>query len=106
MAQNPLDDIVNELVVFKHEDGTFVSNSPMWNDSRIRDRWVELYGPNAKVDNNEDGIPDEDEEDEVPDYNTWTNDQLRAELLTRELSLDGKKVDMVARLVEDDAQAE
>ena len=104
---NPLDEIVDELVVFKHEDGRFVSNSPMWNDGRIRERWIEKYGPNAKVDDDEDGIPDEDEDEgEEVDYNALTNDDLRAELSTRGLPVDGKKSDMVARLEAHDAEQE
>lgn len=99
---HPMDHIVDELVVFKHEDGTFVSNSMWWNDSQVRDRWIEKYGSDAPVDDNEDGIPDDDEEE--VDYNSMTNEDLRGELLARGLSVDGKKADMVARLEENDAQ--
>lgn len=101
---NPLDEIVDELVVFKHENGTFASNSPMWSDSRIRERWIEKYGADAPVDDDEDGIPDEDEEE--IDYNTMTNDDLRAELSRRGLPVDGKKSDMVERLEANDAEQE
>ncbi|MGH9907773.1 MAG: SAP domain-containing protein [Pyrinomonadaceae bacterium] len=53
---------------------------------------------------------DEDEETEeefveVPentDYANWTNDQLRAELADRDLSVEGRKSDLVARLEESD----
>jgi hypothetical protein len=107
--KNPLDEIVEELVVFKHEDpnhhdGHYFSNSPMWHDSRIRARWMELYSDEslaiarAKVE-----VDDEDIEDvEGDDYETWTNDELRGELAKRELSVEGKKADLVARLREDD----
>ena len=98
---NPLDDIVDELVVFRHEDGTFVSNSMYWNDSRIREAWINKYGEDAPIDDNEDGEPDEEE---IEDYNTWTNDNLRAELSNRGLSVDGKKVDLIARLEENDSE--
>lgn len=99
--KNPFDEIVAELVVFKHEDpnhhdGHYFSNSPMWADSRIRARWMELYSDEAL------GEDEDIADEEGDDYETWTNDELRGELAKRELSVEGKKVDLVARLREDD----
>lgn len=104
--KNPLDEIVDDLVVFKHEepnhpDGHYFSNSPMWGDSRIREHWMSKHSDEAK------GLADEDvdiENLEGDDYETWTNDELRGELATRSLSIEGKKVDLVARLREYDAK--
>lgn len=106
---NPLDDIVDELVVFKHEDpnhpqGLYFSNNPMWNDSRVRDHWMSRHSDEAK--SQSDGAEDEDEVVEVEDYGQLTNDQLREELARRGLSVDGKKVELIQRLEEDDAKAE
>lgn len=101
--KNPLDEIVDELVVFKHEDPNrpdrYVSNSPLWNDSRLRKRWIDKYSDEALAD--EAGEDDEEVEDYTP-YEEWKNDDLRAELVTRKLSVDGTKAEMAARLREDD----
>jgi hypothetical protein len=101
--KNPLDEIVDELVVFKHEDVNhpqrYVSNSAMWNDSRLRKRWMDKYSDEALAD---EAGEDDIEDVEGDDYETWTNDDLRAELAKRTLSVDGKKADLVARLREDD----
>jgi hypothetical protein len=103
--KNPLDDIVDELVVFKHEDVNhpqrYFSNNPIWNDSRVRKHWMAKYSDEAIAD----AEGEEDIEDvEGDDYETWKNDDLRAELATRELSVEGTKKDLVARLREDDAK--
>lgn len=104
---NPLDAIVDELVVFKHEDGRFASNSPMWNDSRVQEAWIAKFGQDAPVDDNEDGIADEDEDDDdVIDYAALTNEQLRGELSLRKLSVDGNKEALVKRLEADDEAGE
>lgn len=104
--KNPLDDIVDDLVVFKHENGDHISNSPMWNDSRVRDHWMKRHGPDAQrgVDDESDAEDEEVEDVEGDDYETWTNDALRTELAARELSVDGKKADLVNRLRKDDAE--
>jgi hypothetical protein len=104
--KNPLDEIVDELVVFKHEDinhpQRYVSNSPLWNDSRLRKRWMDKFSDEAIADSEgEDDIEDV----EGDDYETWRNDDLRAELASRELSVEGTKKDLVARLREDDSTA-
>jgi hypothetical protein len=103
--KDPLDQIVDELVVFKHEDinhpQRYFSNNPMWNDGRIRERWMELYSDEAIADAERDP---EVEEYEEPDYENWKNDDLRAELAGRELSVEGTKVQLIARLREDDAK--
>lgn len=103
--KDPLDEIVDELVVFKHEDinhpERYFSNSPMWQDSRIRERWMNRYSDEAIADaEGEDDI--EEVDGELEDYESWTNDDLRAELAKRQLSVDGRKADLVARLREDD----
>lgn len=43
----------------------------------------------------------EDSVEEEP-YEAWTNEELRTELRNRQLSTDGKKDDLIARLEEDD----
>jgi hypothetical protein len=107
--KNPLDEIVDDLVVFKHEDpthpdGQYFSNNPMWQDSRIREHWMSRHSDEAVADRQASEASDEDIADlEGDDYETWTNEQLRTELASRELSVDGKKVDLVNRLREDDA---
>lgn len=103
-GKDPLDEIVDELVVFKHEDVNhpqrYFSNNPMWGDSRVRERWMATKSDEALADaEGEDDIEDV----EGDDYETWKNDDLRAELATRELSVEGTKVQLVARLREDDA---
>jgi hypothetical protein len=55
---------------------------------------------------NQDPNDPEVEDEEPIDYSTWTNDDLRAELAGRNLSADGKKVDLLARLKADDEAAE
>jgi len=107
--KNPLDEIVDELVVFKHEDpnhhdGQYFSNSPMWHDSRIRARWIELYSDESlAIAGAKTEVDDEDIEDvEGDNYEEWRNDDLRAELAGRNLSVEGTKKDLVARLREDD----
>lgn len=106
--KHPLDDLVDDLVVFKHEDpnhpdGHYFSNNPLWNDSRIRDHWTNRHSDEARAahaDQSSEG--DDEEEEDTPDYEQWTNEQLRTELAARSLSVEGKKVDLVARLKEDD----
>lgn len=89
-------EIAEEIVVFLNPDGQPFSNDPRWNDSRVREAWKTKQAGDAEV----------EEEDDLPPYEQWNNDDLRAELVTRRLSVDGKKADMVARLEEDDAKAE
>lgn len=98
--KNPLDDIVNEMVVFRHEDGEYVSNSPFWQDSRIRARWIQVHGEAAPGE-----LDTTDDEDELPAYVDLTNEELRIELLGRKLSVGGTKAEMVARLEKDDAES-
>lgn len=113
--KNPLDDIVSDIVVFKDgATGNYISNSPLWNDSRIREHWhntksdeslaKQRAAAEAKARLEEDGGPIEDDPDD--DYETWTNEDLRTELAGRKLSVDGKKVDLVARLRADDEKAQ
>lgn len=54
----------------------------------------------------EDEEEDEESEEDVEDYANWTNDQLRAELAERGLSVQGKQADLRARLLEDDESEE
>jgi len=104
--QDVLSEIASELVVFQHEDKNradrYFSNDPRWNDSRIRDRWMELYSDEAiGADDEADEDGDDPEEVDLP-YDQWKNEDLRAELVTRGLSVDGTKAQMAARLTEDD----
>lgn len=96
--------IADEIVVFFNPDGSPFSNDPRWNDSRVREAWEAKQGAEVDEEIEEEDLDPEDEE-EVP-YTEWTNDELRAELVKRKLSLDGKKADLIARLEEDDAKAE
>lgn len=112
--KNPLDEIVDDLVVFKHEDpnhpdGQYFSNNPMWNDSRIRDHWMARHSDEAKA--SEGGTQtvegsDEDEDEDLQPYAEMTNEDLRTELASRGLSVDGKKAELVKRLEDDDATTE
>lgn len=102
MAKNPLDDIVEELVVFKHPLEGYFSNDPRWNDSRIRNHWIKTRSDEAQAEEPEPEV----EEDELPPYEEWKNEDLRAELLERKLSLEGTKKEMAARLRQDDARQE
>lgn len=106
--KNPLDAIVDDLVVFKHEDpnhpdGEYFSNNPMWNDSRIRDHWMSRNTGSAS---DEAEVDETIEDEEGDNYEEWKNDDLRAELSTRGLSVDGTKKEMVQRLRKDDATVE
>lgn len=117
--KNPLDEIVDDLVVFKHEDpnhsdGQYFSNHPMWADSRVRDHWKSRHSEEAVASRAEAAQgksradqtgqnPDEDL-NLLPAYEDMTNDALRAELVSRNLSVEGKKSEMVARLKADDAE--
>ena len=101
---NPLDAIIDEMVVFKHEDGRFESNSPYWKDGRVREAWIAKFGADAPVDDDEDGVPDDDEDEEEVDYQAQTNDWLRGELSSRGLDVTGTKDVMVRRLVENDEE--
>lgn len=52
---------------------------------------------------------DEDDDDDVldpDDYESATNDQLRAELARRELDVSGRKDELIERLREDDTEEE
>ncbi len=116
--KNPLDEIVDDLVVFKHEDpnhpdGQYFSNNPMWNDSRIREHWLSRHSEEAvearrvanKGKSRLEGTETNPDPD-LPAYAEMTNDDLRVELASRGLEVDGKKVDLVARLEADDAEDE
>lgn len=48
----------------------------------------------------------DEEDDEEMDYESMSNDDLRAELARRDLSVSGKKEDLIARLEADDASEE
>ncbi len=50
--------------------------------------------------------PAQASEDEDVDYTSLSNDQLRAELSTRGLSVEGRKADLIQRLEDDDASDE
>lgn len=108
--KNPLDEIVDELVVFKHEDVNhpqrYFSNNPLWNDSRLRKRWMEKHSDEAIADRAGENDIEAVEELESDNYEEWRNDDLRAELATRNLSVEGTKKDLVARLREDDDKGE
>lgn len=96
--KNPLDEICKGIVAFRMgEGGAWASNSPLWSDSTIREYWIAMH---------EGTVLEEEEEEEMPDYETWNNDDLRAELSKRKLSVDGKKADLVARLEENDTTLE
>lgn len=102
---------LSDLVVFRNPDGSPFSMDPRWADSRTRQAWIKKNGATEDIveedeeDEEDDGTEAEEEEDEGPAYGDWTNDELRAELNRRKLSLDGKKTDLVARLEEDDEKA-
>lgn len=49
---------------------------------------------------------EEDGEEEIPDYEAWKVEDLKAELKNRELDDSGKKPQLIARLVADDEEEE
>ena len=108
--KNPLDDIVDEMVVFRNENGTYFSNNPMWNDGRVRDRWIAKYSDEAKKEQADFDAKAEETLTEVEDddvaYADMTNEDLRAELAGRGLGVDGKKAELIKRLEDDDAAVE
>lgn len=78
----------DDMVVFANPPG--VEPARFSNDSR----WpIYLH---LKAQN--DAMDEADRLDEDPPYNTWTNEELRLELMARKLDTSGKKADMVARL--------
>jgi hypothetical protein len=106
--KTPMDEIIDNIVVFRIEgrendaNRGHVSNDPWWRDNRVRTAWLNRYAPE---DTDGDGdVDDDDEVDELPSYETLSNDELRAELSTRGLSVDGKKADMIQRLEENDSK--
>lgn len=102
MSNNPLDDILDELVVFRNgETGKYESNSPYWHDARIRKAWKAKHSDEAKA-AAETGPEEPEGEEEYVDYSTMTNDQLRAELSGRGLDVTGNKAELIARLEEND----
>lgn len=84
---------LSDIVVFKDPDGNPFSMDPRWQDSKVRDAWIKQDEAAP--------APEEDEEEDVP-YSEWTNDELRAELQSRGLELDGKKTALIERLEKDD----
>lgn len=90
---------IKDLVVFKSPEGEPFSMDPRWHDPEVRKAW--------KAADEAEGQPEtEDEIEEVDEpYSAWNNEDLRAELHGRNLSVEGKKADMVKRLEEDDAKA-
>lgn len=88
-----LQQIVEEIVVFKWPDGGTFSNDPRWNDPAVQKAWKAW----------DEGGRELVEEEEYEDYGAWNNDELRAELVSRKLSVDGKKAEMVKRLEDSDA---
>ena len=68
----------------------------------LRKRFEEMDREEKNADDSEALEQAESVEEELPDYNTWTNGELREELSTRELSTEGNKAALVARLEEDD----
>lgn len=94
MAQSVEQQIAEEIVVFLNPDGSPFSNDPRFNDRAVREAWEARQAGEEAV--------EEDEDDDLIPYEDMTNDQLRAELSERKLSVDGKKADMIARLEADD----
>lgn len=104
MAKSPMDQILDELVVFKNgATGEYFSNNPVWQNDTVRQAWAARHA--EEMGEASSGVEDEDEDDDVA-YSDMTNEQLRAELVTRGLDVSGKKSELVARLEADDAAAE
>jgi hypothetical protein len=86
------------------EDG---ANPPKnFQSARLGQRPGDLRGAQRKADLDEAGEDDDDGEEAEADYGSLTNEQLRVELAARDLSTDGNKAEMVARLEEDDASSD
>lgn len=106
--KDPIEEIIDDLVVFRNPNGEYFSNSMYWGDQRIRDAWTAKHSDEAKAQTAEDDSEAETE-DEVEDevaYADMTNEELRTELAGRGLSVDGKKVELISRLEADDATQE
>ena len=72
-------------------------------EDQLKPRKVNLTKPQLRGVDDEDDVEDEDEDEEM-DYSTMTNDELRAELSSRGLSVAGTKADMITRLEENDEE--
>ena len=102
-------DKLSDIVVFRNPDGSPFSMDPRWQDSRVKEAWIKKYGmePSETTDpetEEPEPVVEDDDEEEAP-YSEWTNDELRAELNNRQLSLDGKKADLIARLEKSDEES-
>jgi hypothetical protein len=92
--------VAEEIVVFFDPEGNPFSNDPRWADSRIQEAWAVRNQGNPNPATEEDDSEEVEEVDEP--YDKWTNEELRTELATRGLSVDGKKTDLVQRLEAND----
>lgn len=111
---------LKNLVVFRNPSGDYFSMDPRWSDSAVRDAWKAQHSEEAAKSPKQQekealvatlesvGVETEDEDDEdyEPDYESWNNNDLRADLSERGLSVDGKKADLIKRLREDDEKDE
>lgn len=97
------EDLKDLVVMINPETGPF-SHDPRWHIPEIRQAWIDSHDEKGAVIESAEVEEDGDEDD--IDYASWTNDDLRAELAARGLSVDGKKEVLVKRLEDDDAAAE
>lgn len=73
-------------------------------DDQLKPRPENLTKPQLRGEDDPDDDDDDDEDEEEVDYNSYTNEELRTELASRELSVAGNKAEMVARLEADDEE--
>lgn len=91
-----------DVVVFLGANNEPFSNDPRWNDPQVQKDWKANHAKELGIEVQ----VEDDDPDEVLPYGEWTNDELRAELSERKLSVDGKKSDLVTRLEDDDRKTE
>lgn len=72
----------------------------------VRERVDAALAGETSEDSEETGETGDGGEEEVPDYEAWTVDDLRKELKNRDLDDKGKKPELIARLEEDDEEEE
>lgn len=95
----PLSDENREFLLSRGKDTLVARLDRQWENTRPREEKAKAPQVQSTQDNEPEG-----DEDDVPPYTEWTNEELRAELADRGLSTEGKKADLVARLEEDDSQ--
>lgn len=99
-----LDDMSNDDLIYLSQRASLIKELELQGYDDIRER-IDAAVNGGSADSAPEGDEEEDDEeedDDEVDYNTGTVKELREELKSRELSTDGDKAELVARLEEDD----